>query len=198
MPIIATTGWTMVAWSQFRSSVNFQTGFKLVDGVNDASDTDCMVTFYCDPSIGSWLVETYNAGGPIKRTIIQETVYDTWYMLAIRCLDIGAGRPRYSYSLNGASYTQFGSAGAGARSFKGIYLYDSMDEVQIYEDTDYAAVDLTALYNAGAPTELTIPYPTTLKYYWKLNNSIIDEIGTQDLILTPNAGSYGTDSRVRI
>lgn len=185
--IITNPAWTMIAWCKFRSSVGFKTGFRLFDGVDDSAAT-CMVSFYYDT--GNWIIESTGTY-PISPTAVGSATSDTWYMLALNSRNTGAGAPRYRYSINGSAWTTIGPAAAGARAFNGLYLYDSVDEVQIYEDTDDFPVDLAALYNSGSPSEFSSPYPSTLQYYWKLNDSVVDAIGTQNLTLTPSAGSYG-------
>ena len=193
MSIIASTGWTMVAWCKHRTvttpPANHKSGFMLLDGVDDANDTNCMITFYSED--GNWKIASLSGAIGISPTSVSSATADVWYMLAINCYDVGAGRPRYRYSVNANDWTYIGSGGAGARNFKGIYFYDSVDDAKIYENTDYDAVDLAALYNGGFPSELTPPYPSTLRYYWKFNNSTTDEIGTRNLI-RPIGGSYGS------
>lgn len=193
MSIITSTGWTMVAWCKHRTvttpPANHKSGFMLLDGVDDANDTNCMITFYSED--GNWKIASLSGGIGISPTSVSSATADVWYMLAINCYDVGSGRPRYRYSVNANDWTYIGSGGAGARNFKGIYFYDSVDDAKIYENTDYDAVDLAALYNGGSPSELTPPYPSTLRYYWKFNNSTTDEIGTRNLI-RPFGGSYGS------
>jgi len=192
MPAIITArDWTIVAWCKYRSSVGVKSGFKLDNGEDDNTppNTNCMISF--SYSSGNWVVEGLNGSLVLGPTTASAATADTWYMLAIRCADDVAQNPRYRYSVNAGAFTAIGAGGAGARSFNTIGFYDSVDEVQIYQGTDATPVNLTTIYNGGAPTEFTSPYPSTLSHYWKFNNNVTDTVGGFTINLN-SGGSYGT------
>jgi len=192
MPAIITArDWTMVAWCKYRSSAGVKSGFKLDNGSddNDPPNTNCMISFYY--SSGNWVVEGLNDSLALGPTVASAATADTWYMLAIRCADNVAQNPRYRYSVNAGALTAIGAGGAGARDFNTIGFFDSVDEVQIYEGTDASPVNLSTIYNAGAPTEFSSPYPSTMTHYWKFNNNVTDTVGGFTLTLN-SGGSFGT------
>lgn len=192
MPAVITArDWTMVAWCKYRSSAGVKSGFKLDNGTDDIipPNTNCMISFYY--SSGNWVVEGLNGSLALGPTVASTATADTWYMLAIRCADNVAQNPRYRYSVNAGALTAIGAGGAGARDFNTIGFFDSVDEVQIYEGTDAIPVNLSTIYNAGAPTEFSSPYPSTMTHYWKFNNNVTDTVGGFTITLN-SGGSYGT------
>lgn len=155
--LITSAGWTVCGWIKRRSSGGGAPGFKIAGGtdVNNTGGVSFAVSYFTGPGSAVWRLSDPDAGNfPAFGIMSTNVVDDTWYFVYIRCDTVAEGLPRFHAAINmGTEYQS--AAETGATNFNSIYVYDSVDDLRIY-NTKLTLDDINAIYNGGSPSEANI------------------------------------------
>jgi len=156
--IITSVGWTVCGWVKHRSAGGGAPGFKIAGGVdvNDTGGVSFAVSYFSGPGSSVWRLSDPDAGNfPAFPIVSSNITDDVWYFVYIRCDIVAEGIPRFHAAINmGTEYQS--AAETGATNFTSIYIYDSVDDLRVY-NTKLTLTDLNAIYNSGSPVEATPP-----------------------------------------
>ena len=86
------------------------------------------------------------------------------------------------YSTNGSNFTLSHALNLGRHASGGYYYDGKIDEVSIF-DTDLSASDVTAIYNSGNPTDLTVNFgdyqsADNLTAYYRFDNAAFPNVNS--------------------